>query len=426
MPPWPPPLWKSNYELNLTRMRHLCNELGNPELRLPPTIHITGTNGKGSTVAMLRAALFEVGCRVHTYTSPHLCNFNERIKLAGFAITDEMVLCYLDRVRIVCEKLALRPSFFEATTAAAFLAFSEHEADYLLLEVGMGGRLDPTNIIPLPLACIITTISLDHTDKLGPTLSHIAFEKAGIIKPGSKVIIGAQPEEAERVLYQQASSQGIEPLIYGNDFGITSAEVPGHFMYEQEEFAMMLPYPNLQGAHQCVNAAAAIAALGALKREWLDEGLLARALTKVHWPGRLQRVYPAFVSGQNEVWVDGAHNPEGSTMLADWLDEVSTGAVSNVLVVGLTKGKDIASYLEPFLGKLSCIYATDVPNEPSSIDATQLVEEASKLGFPAIACATYKEAFDKISSDFSGKLRIIVTGSLYLVANLLNPDELLR
>ena len=299
-------------DLTLDRVHRLLAALGNPERHLPPVIHIAGTNGKGSTQAMIRAGLEAGGSKVHAYTSPHLAYFHERIRLAGEVITEPALTALLDEC--VQKNGTGAITFFEITTCAAFLAFARTPADYTLLEVGLGGRLDATNVVDKPALTIITPVSIDHQQYLGDTLPEIAFEKAGIIKRGVPVIIGPQEDAGMAVIEARALKLGAPVLAFGQHWHVT--EERGRMVYQDERGLLDLPLPNLPGPHQIHNAGAALAALRYLGKSSAD---CEAAVTRAYWPARMQRLRKgplAEMAPEVELWLDGGHNPAGGQAVA--------------------------------------------------------------------------------------------------------------
>jgi len=309
-------------DLSLDRVLGLLDKLGRPQDRLPPTIHVAGTNGKGSTIAFMRSILEAAGKRVHVYTSPHLVRFHERIRLAGRLVDDDALTEALED----CERVnAGAPiTFFEITTAAALKLFSEHEADVLLLEVGLGGRLDTTNVVDHPLACVITPVSIDHVDFLGPTLAGIAFEKAGILKRGARAIIAEQAPDALEVIERRAAELRAPLLVGAQDFA--AREEHGRLFFQDETGALDLPMPRLSGPHQIGNAGVAIATLRACFPDLPDDAF-ARGMTGVDWPARLQRLTRGALVERApagaDVWLDGGHNEAGGKALAEAMAEMA-------------------------------------------------------------------------------------------------------
>src|SRR3954470_2330611 len=342
-------------DLSLGRIEHLLDALGNPQERLPPAIHVAGTNGKGSTVATLRACLEAAGCRVHVYTSPHLVRFHERIRLAGELIEEEALLAFLEE----CEQANRGEpiTFFEITTAAAFLAFSRTPADIVLLETGLGGRLDATNVLRRPAATAITPISLDHQAFLGDTVAAIAGEKAGILKPGAPAIIGPQPAEAEAVIERRAAAVDAPLFRWRREW---HCEARGDGMrYEGPRWQLDLPLPSLPGMHQIVNAGTAIACLEQLPQLSLPPAAIAAGLRQIDWPARMQRLRHGplidLLPAGWELWLDGGHNPAAGEVIAEvvrgWRDRPLD------LIVGMLNTKDASGFLAPLAAHARTLYA---------------------------------------------------------------------
>ena len=414
-------------DLELSRVLRLLERLGHPEKKLPPVIHVAGTNGKGSVVAYLRAILEAAGYRVHVYTSPHLLRFNERIRLGaeggGRLVEDAALQAGLES----CERANGQQSitFFEITTAAAFLLFSEMQADWLLLETGLGGRYDATNVIRAPRATIVTSISLDHREFLGETVEKIAMEKAGIFKPGSPAIIGFQRDAARDVLERQARRVGAPALIAGRDFNIY--EESGRLVFEDERGLLDLPAPRLQGRHQHENAAAAVAALRSIDPDFPAKALEA-GLLKAEWPARLQRITQgklvALAPAGSELWLDGGHNPDGgravAAALADLEERVSRPLV---LIVGMLATKDCQGFLGNFTGLARRLIAVPVPAAEKGLSAEEVADAARAIGLAATSRDNLDEAFDAVRKlDLDPPPRILITGSLYLAGDVLREN----
>lgn len=380
-------------ELSLGRMQALMAALGNPQLRLPATVHVAGTNGKGSTIAFLRAMLEASGRRVHVYSSPHLVRFNERIRLAGEEITDEALLPYLQRVADAARTHPV--TFFEATTAAAFLAFAEHTADVLLLEVGMGGRLDATNLVPNPVACAITPIGMDHQEFLGDRLAAIAAEKAGIIKPRVPVFSAMQSPEAAEVIAQVAQAQAAPLQVVA------------------PEAALPL---GLAGAHQQQNAALAVAVAQACFV--LSDAAITRGLAEVKWPARLQKLAHGPLvdawGSRGAVWLDGGHNVHAAHAIASW---ARTQPAPVLLVLGLMARKDAAAFLAPLQGAVAEIYCIPIPGDEVCHSPQYLRACATSLGFMAHEAASAEAAL--VQAERYKAATVLVAGSLYLAGEIL-------
>ncbi|MSO71127.1 MAG: bifunctional folylpolyglutamate synthase/dihydrofolate synthase [Alphaproteobacteria bacterium] len=398
-------------DLSLTRIERLLAALDHPERKLPPVLHVAGTNGKGSVVAFLRAILEAHGKRVHVYTSPHLVRFNERIRVAGAIIDDERLAEAL--VRAERANAGAPITFFEITTAAAFLAFSETPADFTLLEVGLGGRLDATNVIEHPLVAAITPLSIDHTDFLGPTLAAIAGEKAGILKRGVPAVIAAQAPEAARVIDARAQSLGASLFRQGREWSVTPAS--GGFHY-QGAGAYALPPPALPGAHQLGNAGQAIACVEHVPGLALDPGALARGLAAVEWPARLQRLargpLVAALPPGWELWLDGGHNPGAGAVLATqfalWRERPL------YLIYGMLTTKDAAGYLAPLAAFVAGLHAVTIPGESPSMSAQAAAAAARAAGIEAEVAENPSAALTKVMAKAKTPARVLICGSLYL------------
>ena len=401
-------------DLNLERMLRVCEALGNPQDRLPPTVHVAGTNGKGSTIALLRAMAEADGLRVHVYTSPHLVRFAERIRLAGMLIGEAYLSEVLQRVEAANDGLPL--TFFESTTAAAFVAFSETPADLLLLETGLGGALDATNIITRPKLTLITPIDYDHQAFLGNELSQIAREKAGIFKPGVLALSARQADEAQRSLERQALKLGVRLDSLGERFDIWREG--DRLVFQDEEALYDLPRPRLPGEHQVDNAALAIKA--ALL---LDVGTAAieRGLTTAQWPGRLQQLragplYDALPAKASELWLDGGHNPHAARALRDFIDQMQVRDPKPLhLICGLINTKDAGEFFSAFEGldaRVTCVpFSSDAAIAPDDLAAA-----AQSKG---LAATTTTSPLEAIQSLPHAPLRVLICGSLYLVGDCL-------
>lgn len=402
-------------DLSLDRMHRILEALGHPERRIPPVIHIAGTNGKGSTQAMIRAGLEAGGARVHAYTSPHLAQFHERIRLAGNLISEKMLADTLEECEAANDGAPI--TFFEITTAAAFLAFSRVPADYTLLEVGLGGRLDATNVVDAPHLTVITPVSIDHTQYLGETLPLIAAEKAGIIKPRVPVIVGPQQDEALRVI--EARAQGLTaPIIaHGQHWMIQPDR--GGMVYQDDHGLWDLPLPNLAGPHQIQNAGTALAALRALGAA---EAQAIAAVTRAEWPARMQRLKRGplvDLAGTAELWLDGGHNPAGGEALAATLSAMPPRPTH--LVCGMLNTKDIAGYLRPLAAYAASLTAIDIPGEPNTLPAEDTRAAAASVGMTARTAPDAAQAIARIQAE-DPAARILICGSLYLAGRILREN----
>ena len=403
-------------DLSLDRIDRLLAALGHPERRLPPVVHVAGTNGKGSVTAMLRAGLEASGARVHVYTSPHLASFTERIRLAGRLISEEHLAETLERCEVANAGHPI--TFFEITTAAAFLAMAETPADYALLEVGLGGRLDATNVIDRPRMTLITSVSLDHQHYLGETLPEIAGEKAGILKHGILGIVGRQEPEALAVIEAHAARMVAPLMVEGQDWQVW--EEHGRMAFLDMSGLLDLPLPNLIGAHQVANAGIALAALRVLG---LDEAACTAAVSGADWPARMQRLRqgPLVTAARGaEVWLDGGHNPAAGEALAEALSRLPPRPLH--LVTGMLRTKDAAGFLHPLAARARSLRGVSIPGEAATLSAEETVAAAHAAGFADAATAPdVAAAIAEIgAADPAG--RILICGSLYLAGHVLREN----
>ncbi|MFM7083518.1 MAG: bifunctional folylpolyglutamate synthase/dihydrofolate synthase [Hyphomicrobium sp.] len=419
-------------DLSLGRVKKLLSKLGQPHERLPAVVHIAGTNGKGSTIAFLKSMLLEAGYRVHVYTSPHLVSFHERIVLANNVgkscpIEEEYLIDILTRTQAVNDGDNITQ--FEITTAAAFLAFSEVPADFLLLEVGLGGRLDATNVVEKPSLSIITPISFDHIEKLGSTLAQIAQEKAGILKSGVKAIISRQEESALSVISEKARSLETPLLVWGKN--LDAYEENGRMVVEVESQVLDLPLPALVGRHQIVNAGTAVAAALHLGRISLSEHAIERGLANTRWPARMQRLLTGPLTGllnrDSELWLDGGHNPGAGVVLAQTLADLEEKSSKPAyLVVGMMGLKDALGFLSPFRGLVHHIYTVPVPghHEIPSFSPEELKNIAIKCKISSEAARCVEDALKLIEMRHGTTAkRVLICGSLYLAGQVLAHQD---
>lgn len=410
-------------DLSLDRMLPLLDQLGNPHDRLPPVIHVAGTNAKGSTIAYLRAFLEAAGKRVHVYNSPHLVRFNERIRLAGKLVGTRRLNAALERVE---QANAGRPiTFFEITTVTAFFLFAETPADYLLLETGMGGTYDTTNVVKHPLGTIITPIDLDHQAFLGNTVAEIAVSKAGIFKRGSKAVVGLQRDEARPVLERAARKLGIAPLWQGEDFHGASQD--GRLVYQDENGLFDLPPPALLGVHQFDNAALAIAAARHFGLP-VNEEAIARGLRQVSWPARMTRLQTGplrdLLGPGAELWLDGIHNAHGAAAVAATLRELDRArSAPLVLILGMMNTRVPADVLAPFSGMTEQVFTVTIPGESNAHKADFIAAEARKVGFKARAMRSVAAALKAAAGIVD--VRVLICGSLYLAGDVLARNRTL-
>jgi len=417
-------------DLSLGRIERLLAKLGNPQDKLPPVIHIAGTNGKGSTSAYLKAMLEAAGRRVHVYTSPHLVRFHERIALAGpegraRPIGEAELVSLLERVSRINGGEPI--TFFEITTAAAFLAYAETPADAVILEVGLGGRLDATNVVARPALSVITPIAMDHADKLGDTLALIAGEKAGILKRGVPAVISQQEDEALQVICAQGSRVGASLIAWGHHFD--AYEQRSRLVFQQENVLLDLPKPGLIGRHQIVNAGTAVAAAQALRHFGLEEKAIGRGLTDVEWPARMQRLkcgpLPGMTSPGSELWLDGGHNPAGGKAVAQTLADLEERSSSPLhLIVGMMGQKDVPGFLSPFRGLVKGIVTVPIPGaHEAPYQPEVLAGIARDIGFRATSAADVAAAIRQIEADGEAPKRILICGSLYLAGHVLAMQQ---
>jgi dihydrofolate synthase / folylpolyglutamate synthase len=418
-------------DLSLGRIERLLHKLGDPHLRLPPVVHIAGTNGKGSTTAYLKAMFEAAGKRVHVYTSPHLVRFHERIVIAGAAGTVSQPISEAALVNVLLRTQAVNSgddiTQFEITTAAAFLAFSEHPADVLLLEVGLGGRLDATNVIARPRLCVITPVSLDHADKLGATVGLIAAEKAGILKAGVTAVISAQDDEAAQVISETARRVRAPLVLWGQDFD--AYEQRGRLVVQRGDALFDLPLPALLGRHQVGNAGTAVAAALELADLGIDEPAIEAGLTAVKWPARMQRLVggplPDVLKPGSELWLDGGHNPAAGQVLAQTLADLEERSPRPLhLIVGMMGLKDAAGFLAPFRGLAKDVIAVPIPGANEAPHAPETLAEAARsVGLRADVARDVEQALRRIDKEFPGPKRILICGSLYLAGQVLAQQE---
>ena len=409
--------------LGLERIAALLARLGHPERSLPPVLHVAGTNGKGSTCAFLRAALQAAGLKVHAYTSPHLVRFNERIRLAGRLIDDEALAAMLAEVFEAAGAMEL--SFFEATTAAAFLAFSRAPADACVVEVGLGGRLDATNVIEQPAVCGIAQLGHDHHFFLGDTLEQIAAEKAGIAKAGVPLVTLAYPEPLEAVIRDRAEAAGAVWLPRGRAWHAEPRD--GRLYYGDCDGSLVLPLPRLAGAHQAVNAALAVAMLRHQTRLAVPEAALRAAMGWAEWPARLQLLSPgpvrALLPNDAELWLDGAHNPAAARAAADHFRGAIPAGRPFHLIFGLLANKDAPGVLQPFRGRDMTVHTVPVPgHEHHSPEA--LAAAAREAGLAARPAASVDDALRWIGrhADRGQPPVVLIMGSLYLAGVVLKAN----
>ena len=405
-------------DLSLERLHRLLAQLGHPERALPPVIHVAGTNGKGSTCAFLRAIAEAAGLRVHVATSPHLVHFNERIRLAGTLVTDAQLLATLDEIEAINAGAAI--TVFEVLMAATFLLFARVPADLVVLEVGLGGRFDATNVIDRPAACAIASISMDHREMLGDTLAKIAFEKAGIIKPGIPVATGHQPAEALAVIAARAAELGAPLLARDRDWHV--APHAGGFTFSDAAGSLDLPPPALPGAHQYDNAGIAIAAIRASGFA-IPDAAIAHGIAHAEWPARMQRLtgrLAALVPPGWELWLDGGHNPGGGQAIAAHLAHAWADRPTH-LIVGMKKAKDTAEFLAPLLPRAASIYAVSEPGQYSALPVEAIIAASGGRALPGPTVEAALRTFPHFTPG-GPPARVLICGSLYLAGEVLKSD----
>lgn len=407
-------------DLELGRTLRLLKAMGEPHLSVPPVIHVAGTNGKGSTIAYLRAMLEASGKSVHAYTSPHLVSFRERIRLAGKLVSSRKLNAALEACEMANKGQPI--TFFEITTVAAFLLFSQVKADYLLLETGLGGRFDTTNVIADPLGTIITPISTDHTQFLGETLGEIASAKAGILKKGAAAVFARQPDEAMAVLEAEARALGISPFVAGVDFdGYVQR---GRLVYQDDAGLLDLPLPSLYGGHQIENATVAIAAARQFRLP-ISENAIGQGLRSAIWPARLMPLRGALtelIGAEQELWLDGGHNAAGAQVLSEALDDMQASRPAPlVLICGMMASKDATRFFSPFSKKVQHVFTVPIPGEPGALDAKALAPFASAAGLEAKPMRSVRAALGE-AAKVEGA-RVVICGSLYLAGHVLAQNK---
>ena len=410
-------------DLSLERMERILARLGNPEKKMPPVIHVAGTNGKGSTVAYVKSILEQAGLKVHCYTSPHLVKFHERIYVAGETISEEKLSALLEECEVANGDAPI--TFFEITTTAALLAYSRTPADYLILEVGLGGRLDATNVVVKPALSVITTVDYDHQQYLGTTLTAIAREKAGILKSGMSAIIGAQPDEARAEIELVAEKIGSPIFIANQDW--QSFEQHGRLVFQDENGLLDLSLPHLKGRHQVDNAGNAIAAIRLLDDTRVSEAHIEQGLKSVSWPARMQKLgagaLTSLIPKDAELWLDGGHNPSAGRAIARAFSDINDRhSRPLVLIWGMLNTKDAGSFIEPFVGLAQRVVTLAIPDELNAVPADQLAEIARSHNLSAETASSLIKALGQASLTTPAP-RILICGSLYLAGHVLSVHE---
>ncbi len=402
-------------DLTLDRVWSLLAAVGNPQDALPPVIHIAGTNGKGSTLAMIRAGMEGVGETCHAYTSPHLVRFHERIRLAGDLIDEDALIAILDDCLAANGDTPI--TYFEITTIAALMAYARTPADWTLLEVGLGGRLDATNVVEKPAMTVITPVDLDHQQFLGDTIEEIAGEKAGIIKRGVPCVVARQHEAALDVIEARAMRLGAPLLVYGQHWHVTTER--DRLIFQDETGLLDLPLPSLPGPHQIENAGTALAVLRALGK---PEAACEAALTNATWPARMQRLRKGPLvdaAPHAEVWLDGGHNPAGARATVATLQALPKRPTH--LICGMLNTKDIAGFLRPLRAVAETLTAVSIPDAPATLSAAQTADHAHGVGFDRAEAPSVQAALEAIIAK-SPNARILICGSLYLAGDVIKDN----
>jgi len=403
-------------DLTLDRVTRLLKKLNNPEDKISQVVHIAGTNGKGSTQAFLRAAIESSGESAHVYTSPHLTRFHERIRVAGSLISENVLADILNECELANNGKPI--TYFEITTCAAFLIFSRIKADYTLLEVGLGGRLDATNILKKPKLTIITPISMDHVQFLGSTIEQIANEKAGIIKEGIPCIVGHQSKDAIDVIKKRAIELKSKLKIYGEHWQVYAKS--DKLIFKDAMGFLELPLPKLIGQHQIENAGTAIAAMRELS---IPDEACKESMKNVYWPARMQRLESGplvKMANESEIWLDGGHNQAAGIAISNALEQLPKGR-TNILICGMLKTKDLKAFLNPLFNSAKFLYGIRIQGEENSNSAETIVNQAREIGFSAFKTQKVSDAILQIIKAHPNS-RIIICGSLFLAGKILQDN----
>ena len=412
------------FDLSLDRIEKLLDRLGNPHRDIPPVIHVAGTNGKGSTIAFARAILEAAGKRVHVDTSPHLVSWHERFRLGapgGGKLVEDAVLEHAI-ARVADANAGQAITVYEILTAAMFLLFRENPADYCLVEVGLGGRFDSTNVIENPAVCVIAPVDMDHQAYLGDTLAKIAFEKAGIIKPGVPVVVGIQHDEALEVIERRAAELGCRTFVCGRDFDYH--QQAGRFIYQDLNGLLDLPNPALVGVHQLANASLAIAAVRSVGLDFPNE-VFERAMETVYWPGRLQPLkqgnIPALLPQACDIWLDGGHNPAAGKVLCDALaTRRKEHPLTTYMVCGMLTTKEAGGYFSAVASVVDRLIAVPIQSSDAGFTPEQLAQAAAREGIDARPAQSLDHGLEELNKLLKGKpARVVFAGSLYLAGDVL-------
>lgn len=413
-------------DLSLDRIRAALSRLGHPQRKLPPIFHVAGTNGKGSTVAFIRAILEAAGHSVHVYTSPHLVRFNERIVAAGKEIDDAVLIDALERTDAAMGDDML--TYFETTTCAALLAFSETPADYAVIEVGLGGRLDATNVFDEVAAAVVTPVDLDHQQFLGDKLAGVAAEKAGIFRRGAPAVISPQSPEAMAALQDCARKTGADIFAFGEQWNVWSEH--GRLIYQDNDGLCDLDPPRLPGAHQIENAGTAVAAIRAAGLK-LDDNILSKGLSAAQWRARLQRLTagPLIEAAREafgediEIWLDGGHNPHAGRAVARAMADLEARhSKPLVMISGMQANKDAIGYFAPFHGLATRVYCVAARHDGVMTPAN-VAKAAQSAGLDAKECSSVEEAVRRAAAESKEPPRLLISGSLYLAGEVLRDNS---
>jgi len=418
MPHWPKPIGRRPRDYSLDRIKNLLNKLGNPEKAMPPIVHVAGTNGKGSTLAFIRYIMQAAGYKVHAHTSPHLIHFNERIVIAGNCIDDSELYNLLEECRVATAEQTI--TLFEAATITAFLAFSRNKADITLVEVGMGGRLDVTNVIDNPILTIITSISEDHTEYLGSTVEVIAGEKAGIMKPNVSCVIAAQEKSIMNTLEFHAANR--KSPLYRGDFEWNCNRQDNRMVFQSDLQSIEFPLPSLAGDHQIANAGNAIAACSILSGRYgfnIGEEDISSGLQSTYWPARLERIQGEKLLPKGwQLFLDGAHNNDGANVLSKWVANHFADGI--YIIFGVTRNRNVEEFLQRFKPYIKLLCAVCVKSEPHAVNASVIKEKANNIGIKAVKCESIGDAILNyiLKPTNDGTKTILICGSLFLARDL--------
>lgn len=427
LPKWPKMIGYRDIKLRLNRINDLLSRLGDPHLKLPPTIHIAGTNGKGSTLAFIESIFQENGYKVHKYTSPHLVNFNERIKLANFNISDHQLDILCNEVKkFANKKPKIEVTFFEATTVIAFLAFSRFDADILLLETGMGGRLDATNVLSSVMMSIITPISLDHQEFLGESIVEIAKEKAGIIKQKCPIILSKQENDVKETIKQISSNLDSELILVERPrLNIKQQK----WQYRYKDIKLEFDLPQMIGFHQIENAATAITACLSQKHFKISHQSINQAITKTKWPARLEPVksgrFANLLLPNHQLYVDGSHNAAGAETIADFLTNQTkkNQDLKIALIFSILGTKDCRTFLKTINRFVNQLILMEIPNQEKAMKINQLKEVCDSMGLKYNSCINFEEGIGLVKEKYqNNEALILVCGSLYFAGHFIEEN----